>query len=115
MTKVIAINDQNDIYMDGFNSLAIATGDTAVQQAAKTATLAQLEEMILFTLMGMPARQAVWVGSPNYSIYQAAVVAAIQSIYGVNSVTSITVSQAGDTLTYVAVIDTIYGELTING
>lgn len=115
MTKVIAINDQNDIYLDNTNNIAIATGALAVQQAAQTATLAQLEEMILFTLRGMPARQAVWVGSPNYAVYQAAVVSAIQSIYGVNAVTSITVSQQGDTLSYVAIIDSIYGELTING
>lgn len=115
MTKVLAVNSQNDMYIDVTNNIAVATGATAVSQAAKTATLAQLGEMILFTLMGMPARQSVWVGGPNYSVYQAAVVSAIQAIYGVNAVTSITVSQTGNVLSYVAIIDTIYGELTING
>lgn len=115
MTTVIAINDSNDIFMDSTNNLAIATGLTAVSQASQTSTLAQLEEMILFTTQGMPSLQSVFVGEPNYSLYQAAVVAAIQSINGVIAVTSIIVSVQGGVMAYTAEIETNYGIAVIDG
>lgn len=115
MTTTIAINASNDMYMDSTNNLAIATGQTAVSQAAQTATLAQLEEMIFFTTQGMPSLQSVFVGEPNYSLYQAAVVGAIQAINGVIAVTSIVVSVQGGVMNYTAEIETIYGTTVIDG
>lgn len=115
MTTVISINGENDMHLDNTNNIALATGQIAVEQAAQTASLAQLEEMILFTTQGMPSFQAVWVGSPNLALYQAALAAAISQIFGVNSVDSLVVSQDGDNLNYTAEISTIYGALTING
>ena len=115
MTTVIAINDQNDIYVDSANNLAIAKGQEAVAQAAKTATLAQLGEMVLFTTQGMPALQNIFVGSPNYAVYQAAIVSAIQKINGVVSVNSVVLQQNGNTLNYTAEIETIYGTMVLNG
>lgn len=115
MTVVIAINQGNDVYMDTTNNIAMATGIIAVEQAAQTASLAQLGEMILFTLSGMPSFQSIWVGTPNMGLYQAALVAAIQNIFGVVSVTSIEISTKGDVMSYTAEIETIYGSTVING
>lgn len=115
MTTVIAIDQNNDIFIDSTNNLAIATGAEAIAQAAKTATLAQLEEMLFFTTQGMPARQTVFVGSPNYALYQSALVSAITAINGVVAVTKLVLSANNGTLNYEATIETIYGATVING
>lgn len=115
MTTALAINDENDIYIDGANNIALVTGQTAVKQAAQTTSRAQLGEMILFTTQGMPALQNVFNANPNLAVYQAAVVAAIEQIYGVISVQSIVFTKTETVLSYIAVIQSIYGELTING
>ncbi len=113
MTTVIAINGNRDMYIDGTNNIALATGVTAIEQAAETATLAQLGEMILFTTQGMPAFRDVWVGSPNYAQYQAALTAAIEAIEGVIAVSSLVISASGGIMSYQAQIETIYGSITI--
>ncbi len=115
MTQVIAINVSNDMYIDSTNNIALASGVEAIAQAAKTATLAQLGEMIFFQTQGMPARQAVFVGSPNYALYQAALVAAITAINGVVAVSSLVLSVNGGTLNYTAEIETIFGSTVLNG
>ncbi len=122
MTAVLAINSQNDIYMDDTNNLAMVFGTksnpegiAAVSQAAQTATLAQLREMVLFTTQGMPAKQSVFNANPNLAIYQAAVIAAIQQIPGVISVQSIVFTKSENVLNYIAKIQSQYGEMTVNG
>lgn len=122
MTTVLAINAVNDIYVDDTNNLAMLFGNqttqqglAAVQQACKTASLAQLGEMLLFTTQGMPSLQSVFNSNPNLAIYQAALVAAIQQISGVISVQSITFTKTGNVLNYVAEIQSQYGGLTVNG
>lgn len=103
------------MYLDATNNIALATGQTAIEQAAQTASLAQLGEMILFTTQGMPAFQTVWIGTPNYSLYQSALVAAIQAINGVVAVTSVVISVSGGNMSYTAEIETIYGTTVIDG
>lgn len=115
MTTVIAIDSNNDIYMDSTNNLALATGVTAVAQAAQTASLAQLGEMVLFTTQGMPSFQSIFVGEPNYGLYQAALVSAIQAINGVVTVNSIDISVQSGVMSYVAEIETIYGTMVVTG
>ena len=122
MTTVLAINAQNDIYIDGTNNLAMlfgnksnAEGVLAVSQACQTACLAQLREMVLFTTQGMPARQSVFVSNPNLAIYQAALIAAIERIPGVISVQSIVFTKTENVLNYEAKIQSQYGEMTVNG
>lgn len=122
MTAVLAINSVNDIYVDSTNNLAMLFGSAsnnqglqAVAQACKTASLAQLGEMILFTTQGMPALQSVFTSSPNLPLYQAALVAAIQQIPGVISVQSIIFTKSGNVLNYIAEIQSQYGEISING
>ncbi len=115
MTLVIAINDQNDMFLDSTNNLALATGQEAVAQAAQTASKAQLGEMIYFTTQGMPSFQSIFIGTPNVQIYRSALVQAIEAINGVVSVTSILVSQVKDNMNYTAEIETIYGSLIVNG
>ncbi len=115
MTQVIAINNSNDMYIDSTNNIALASGAEAIAQAAKTATLAQLGEMIFFQTQGMPARQVIFVGSPNYALYQAALISAITAISGVIAVTSLVLSASNGILSYTAEIETIYGSTVVNG
>lgn len=122
MTAVLAINNFNDIFMDGTNNLAMLFGNksniqgvAAVSQACKTASLAQLREMVFFTTQGMPARQNVFTSNPNLAVYQAALIAAMQQIPGVISVQSIVFTKSENVLNYIAKIQSQYGEMTVNG
>lgn len=122
MTTVLAVNSINDIYVDNTNNLAMffgnastASGLEAVSQACKTTSLAQLREMVLFTTQGMPALQSIFNSSPNFAVYRAALILAMQQVPGVTAVQSITFTKIGNVLNYSAEIQSIYGELTVNG
>ncbi len=122
MTTVLAVNSDHDIYVDNTNNLAMFFGQSstahgleAVAQACKTTSLAQLREMVLFTTQGMPALQSVFNSNPNFAVYRAALISAMQQVPGVVSVQSITFTKTGSVLNYRAEIQSIYGELTVNG
>lgn len=122
MTTVVAVNDDHDIYIDNTNNLAMFFGDAsvahgieAVSQACKTTSLAQLREMVLFTTQGMPSLQSVFNSNPNFAVYRAALIAAMQQVPGVIAVQSIVFTKTGNVLNYSAEIQSIYGELTVNG
>lgn len=122
MTTVLAVNSDNDLYVDNTNNLAMFFGNTstphgleAVAQACKTTSLAQLREMVLFTTQGMPALQSIFNSNPNFAVYRAALVAAMRQVPGVLSVQSIVFTKTGNVLNYSAEIQSIYGELTVNG
>ncbi len=122
MTAVVAVNADNDIYIDGTNNMAMLFGSAAdkqgadaVAQACQTASRAQLGEMILFTTQGMPTKQSVFNSNPNLAVYQTALTAALLQVPGVISVQSIIFTKTGNVLNYVAVIQSQYGEIAING
>ena len=122
MTAVLAINSTNDIYMDSTNNLAMLFGSSsnsagldAVAQACTTASQAQLAEMVLFTGQGMPALRDVFNANENIAVYQAALIAALQQISGVLAVQSIVFTKSQNVLSYTAVIQSQYGETTLNG
>ena len=115
MTQTFAINNKNDIYLGPDGNLAIARNIVGVEQACQTATQAQLGEMILATLSGMPTFQTVWNGSPNLSIFQSYLRTAIITVPGVLAVVSLSTSVRSNKLFYSATISSIYGIFELNG
>lgn len=115
MTRVLAVDSKNDIYISATGSLASATGLTATMQAAQQAVQAQLGEMMYAVDQGVPSFQTVWNGAPNVAQFEAYLRRTILAVANVTGIDSLTISTAGNKLSYVANIQTIYGPGALNG
>lgn len=113
MTATFGTNANNDIYLGNDGNLVVLTALPAVMAACKTASQAQLGEMILMTGLGIPNFQAAWVGTPNYALWASYLTDTLNSVDGVNSVASLELSMNGDVLEYTATISSEYGEAEI--
>ena len=99
----------NDIYLDGFGNIATSTDLQAVLEECAQAARTLLGECIFNTDIGIPYEQVVWVGVPNLQQFAAALRMAFIGVTGVTEVISLDLSQAQDTLSFIATIQTIYG------
>ena len=104
-----SVNSANDIYLDSVGNIAFAYDLTAITQECAQAAKTLLGEMIYNINQGIPYFQTVWIGVPNIGQYTAALRRAFLAIDGVLEVVSILTSQTDNTLSYTAVIRTIYG------
>lgn len=114
MPQTFGTNANNDIYILPSGNLAVLSGLPAVSGACATATKAQLGEMVLTILQGIPNFQTVWVGSPNLPIWESKVRQALLAVTGVIEVTSLASQVVNGQLSYQAEILSTFGPLTVN-
>lgn len=114
MTRTLAVDQSNDIYVGPDGNIAQATGLTAVLQACAEAAKAQLGEMIYAVDQGLPNFDALWNGSPNLRQYEAYLRANLLTVPDVIGIESVTIAQAGNAVVYTVVIQTIYGNGTLS-
>lgn len=112
--KSFATNASNDFLIAG-RSMVIAQDVEAVLLVCQHCAKAILGEMVFAQEQGMPYFQTVWVGHPTTAPFEAAFRARIAQVAGVVAIEELTTAQTGDTMTYRAVISTVYGTGTING
>ena len=116
MSTSIAVDANNDIYLDANGNLAMVTGLDAVAQDCLNAMKAQLGEMPLALTRGVPTDATIW---SRYlpAQFEAASRALLLTVPGVVSVKAFDVTRAGNVASYVATIQTIYSDdlLTISG
>lgn len=103
------VNSSNDIYLDSVGNLALVYDLTAITQQCQQVAKTLLGEMIYNVNQGIPYQQTLWVGVPNIGQYTSALRSAFLAVDGVLEVVSLITSQSENTLTYTAVIRTIYG------
>jgi hypothetical protein len=115
VTQTFGQNASGDIYLGPDGNLVVLSGINAVAAACRTATLAQLGEMVLATTQGIPNFSAIWTGTPEYNIWKSYILSTLQNVNGVQAVNSLTLSVDGNTISYTANITTIYGSTTVNG
>ncbi len=115
MVQTFALNSKNDLEMNSSNGLTLLSGVDAVAAACNTAAQAQLGECVLNTAQGLPNFQAIWVGVPDYAIWQSYLQSVLLAVEGVATIQSITLTQNNGILNYVAKIMTIYGPTTVSG
>lgn len=115
MTRTIAVDSNNDIFIGPGGSLAIATAREAVLHCCAQAAKTQLGEMVYAVDQGLPNFGAVWNGAPNVGLFEAYLRRNLQAVPDVVSVDSVTIDATGSALIYVATIQTIYGPGAING
>lgn len=115
MTQTLATNNQNDIYLGSNGNLVMLRDLAAIEAACATAAKAQLGEEVLSVNAGIPNFQTIWVGSPNYAIFESYLRKTLENVGGVIGVQSLTLSILGDVLKYTATIQTAFGKAVING
>lgn len=115
MVMTLGTNSNNDLYLGPDGNLVVLTGIDAIAAACSTATKSQLGEMVLQTGLGVPNFQTVWVGTPDYAIWQSYVRNILLNVEAVTQVNSLTLSAQSNVLSYTANITTIYGNVVING
>ena len=115
MVQTLALNTNNDLAINSSGSLAMLTGIQAVAAACNTAAFTQLGECVLNTAQGLPNFQAIWVGVPDYAIWETYLAETLANVPGVATVQSIDLTLNNGVLSYVAKINSIYGPLTIQG
>lgn len=115
MTQTILTNTQNDIYIAPSGSLALGSGQLAVENICENVSKLQLGEALLQTGLGIPNFQAVWVGVPNIATFQQYLRKALGNAGGVRKVVSLTTSVLNGQLKYIAKIESAYGLLAISG
>ena len=117
--KTFGVNSTNDMYLDEFGNIAIVVDLQAVLQACQQAAKTLAGEMILQTNQGLPYFTAVWVGVPNLPAFEGALRTAWLAVEGVTAINRLVTNQSlmtipgtavtAWTLSYSAIIDTIYG------
>jgi len=115
MTRTLAVDPNNDLYLGGDGSLAIVTDLQATLQAAQQAAQTQLGEMEYAVDQGLPNFAVVWNGAPNISQFDAALRRALLGVAHVTGVRDLTITRAGNTLSYEVTIVTDYGPGVLNG
>jgi hypothetical protein len=113
--QTLAVNDKNDIYLGKDGNLVVVFDLQGTLQACEHAATTILGEMIYQVNQGIPNFELVWVGVPNIQQYQAAVRAALLEVAGVVEIVSFIADISDNTLSYTAIIRTIYGIGSING
>lgn len=115
MTTTFGTNSNNDIYLGTNGNIVVLTSLAAVMAACATAAKAQLGEMIYATTSGIPNFQTIWIGTPNYAIFESYLRTTLENVEGVTQVNNLTMSTSNNILSYSATIMTIYGKDTLNG
>lgn len=115
MTRTIASDSNNDLYLADDGNLAIVTGLDAVLQAAQQAAQTIKGEMVFDVEEGLPNFDTVWSGRPSLPVWEAHLRRAILAVDGVQSITELILSVSDNVLSYSATISTIYGAGAING
>ena len=115
MVQTLQTNSNNDLFLNSSNSLTMLTNVAAVAAACTSAAQTQLGECVLQTGYGLPNFQAIWVGVPDFAIWEAYLENILLGVEGVASIESVSILQNGNDLNYSAQINTIYGPTTING
>lgn len=115
MTATLGTNSQNDLYLGPDGNLVLLLDVPAIVAACKSACLTQLGECVLQTGIGLPNFQLIWVGSPDYAMWQTFLENTLLAVDGVASVQSIALFPEKNVLNYRAQITTIFGPTTVNG
>jgi hypothetical protein len=115
MTRTFAVDDNNDLYLGAGGNLAIVSDLDAVLLVCAAKARTRLGEMVLQVDGGLPYFEDVFTGQPNTANFETALRAALLSVDGVTQISSLTITQAGNALNYVAEIVTVYGPGVIDG
>lgn len=114
MTTTLAVNDDNDIFIDSTGNLVLVNDIVACMQAAQQAAQVTRGEMQYHVNRGVPNFRVVWSGHPSVAQFRAAVRQEILLTTDVVAVHSINARLVGEAAVYTAEIVTTFGPGVLN-
>ncbi len=105
----------NDFAVNAAGNLEVISSVEGIAQVARQAMQTRRGEMIYDTPDGIPFDVIAWEGTPNLAQFEAAARRRLRQVSGVQDIVSFESSMVGDTLQYVAVLQTDLGEVSVNG
>lgn len=111
----ISTNSDNDLYLDVNGNLAITKDINALSDVIKNKILTALGEAQFDVFAGIPYFETVFTDTPLIDLFQASIIETIEKTDGVNRVSDFEYTQNNGVLSYVATVETIYGDIQING
>ena len=113
----IALDDNNDIFLDSNGNLALCKDIEAVKTAVSCATKTNYGEIVLNTNLGVPYFTTIFTAHPDIELWKSYMQEAILSIPKVLGIPYFKtyIDYQKSLLKYAVVISTEYGEAEING
>lgn len=112
--RTLAINGQNDIYLDATGNLALDTGKQALADIATNKTRTLYGEVPLDAQAGIPFFDVVF-NKFDTSLFKQFLFATLKEVPEVTEVLQYSYEVKNGILTYSAVLKTSEGEVTVNG
>lgn len=113
--RTLAVNSENDLYLDNNGNLAVAIDLQAVLQNCEHAVKVRLGEVVLDITEGVPYFETIFSGSQEVAQFDAALRQAVLDVEGVLEVIDLTTVQEDHQFNYTMTIRTIYGIGVANG
>ncbi len=117
MVKTLAVDKNNDLYLDSNGNLSVVTELEAVLQSCAQSVKAITGQLLFNTERGMPNFKTIWDGdgAQNIPQYEAAWREIVKSNPDVKEILQLEFTQEDNQLKYVSLILTTFGIGRING
>jgi hypothetical protein len=110
----LGTNGSNSIYLNEFGSLVVLSDAQALAQTLGHISQTRRAEMMYATDKGIPYWDTIFM-TKDVLMFEAAMRNEFLSHPEVTGIESFTVNIDGETLTYEAKVNSIYGEVLVNG
>lgn len=113
--KTIALNKDNDLYLDDGGNLALALESDAMSEISKNIVLTNKGELEFAILNGLPYMETIFSENGNFDIFQAEIIQALEKLDGVQRVSSFSYIVVDKVYSYSVTLITDYGTVVLNG
>lgn len=113
--STIAINSNNDIYLDGNNNIAMKKDINAIADIVLNKVRTNLGELQFNIDLGIPYFTTIFTSTPNFDLWQKFVEDSTLSLNNVTEIVDFNKTIQNNTLTYSMTINTNLGVITVNG
>lgn len=113
--NTLKLDNNGDLCLCKKDNLAILTDLKAIIQTCENYVKATLNEMIFNYNNGVPYFQTVFSANVNIPLFENSIKNRLLQVDGVEKVLKVEAKQESETLSYIAYIQTIYGQGVVNG
>lgn len=113
--KTIATDNNNDLYIDDGGSIAIVSDIDALANISKNAVLTNKGELTYNIQFGIPYMETIFADVANTDIFQASIIQTLESLEGIERVSSYSFEINNGIYSYQVEETTEYGTVVLNG
>lgn len=113
--QTIAINQNNDIFIDSSGNIALKNDIEALADMSKNKVLETLGESQYNQLEGIPYFETIFCDTPKIDLFQAAVIQTTKNTEDVINVKDFNYTQNSGVFSYTVTIVSDFGDIQLNG